>query len=515
MRCQRAQQQLMAYHDEELSKGAGKRLEKHLKACTECSQLLENLRLADHHASSFEGVNQMVGVPDMPPPEDGYWKNFTARVMDRVEEDAATRAPYRTSRQRKWNLNIPRMAPAFSIALVIVVAVGVLYRAGDLVPVPKTVDPVKQTTRDIESIDVPPDISIDNRQPDQKEFFNKARDEGDRGDGAPKVSSEDDLHKPASSAPVAVVDAATPAKLPAAADRERARADEEAVRTRKSIPEAAPVPEPKAIKEPEPDLAVKMREEREGSVANKKSQAAASTAVEVATDTDVPDTAKAQAVKDTSEPSLEPVLSMEAAMEPAELAQEEAGRISAEPVEEASSVISKAQGNVQGFSEKEDDSILAEVADKPEPAAPEEAHQETGEEKNEVARTLPDEEPEESISAVSRIQTPDSALSSRVTMPRSGSESPYRGPEEQLVHARSLADVRKFWESEQVLKDLLSQQPPAPIQEEASILLVKVLSSQNRIGEAQQALDDAKGKFPANDMIQTYELKPIEGKPVQ
>ena len=84
---------------------------------------------------------------------------------------------------------------------------------------------------------------------------------------------------------------------------------------------------------------------------------------------------------------------------------------------------------------------------------------------------------------------------------------PYRGPEDQLIHARNLADVRKFWESEQVLKDLLSQRPPSPIQAEASILLVKVLSNQNRIGEAQQVLDNARKQFPASEMIQTFDLK--------
>ncbi len=87
----------------------------------------------------------------------------------------------------------------------------------------------------------------------------------------------------------------------------------------------------------------------------------------------------------------------------------------------------------------------------------------------------------------------------------------YRGPEDQLTHARNLADVRKFWESEQVLKDLLSQRPPSPIQEEASVLLVKVLSGQNRIKEAQQVLDDAREQYPASEMIQTFDLKQ-EGK---
>ena len=80
MRCQRAQQRLMAYHDEELSQGASRRLEKHLESCAECSRLLDNLRTADHYISGSEGVNQMVGVPDMPLPDDSYWASFTHSV---------------------------------------------------------------------------------------------------------------------------------------------------------------------------------------------------------------------------------------------------------------------------------------------------------------------------------------------------------------------------------------------------------------------------------------------------
>jgi hypothetical protein len=110
----------------------------------------------------------------------------------------------------------------------------------------------------------------------------------------------------------------------------------------------------------------------------------------------------------------------------------------------------------------------------------------------------------------------DRAASVEEPEPRSSTGNTlYRGPQDQLIHARNLADVRKFWESEQVLKDLLSQTPPASIQEEASLLLVKVLSNQNRVTEAQRILDSAKGQFPASEMIQTFELEPEGDRPVQ
>jgi predicted Zn-dependent protease len=109
----------------------------------------------------------------------------------------------------------------------------------------------------------------------------------------------------------------------------------------------------------------------------------------------------------------------------------------------------------------------------------------------------------------------EDAVSTTVSEPRlSAVNTLYRGPQDQLTHARNLAEVRKFWESEQVLKDLLSQSPPSPIQEEASLLLVKVLNNQNRAAEAQRALDSAKEQFPASEMIQTYELGSNGDKPI-
>jgi predicted Zn-dependent protease len=82
----------------------------------------------------------------------------------------------------------------------------------------------------------------------------------------------------------------------------------------------------------------------------------------------------------------------------------------------------------------------------------------------------------------------------------------YREPREQLEHARRLAEVRKYWESEQILKDLISRKPPPPVFEEASVLMVDVLSNQNRIVEAQQFLDEAKLQFPSSDLVQQYRL---------
>jgi hypothetical protein len=141
---------------------------------------------------------------------------------------------------------------------------------------------------------------------------------------------------------------------------------------------------------------------------------------------------------------------------------------------------------------------------------------ETEQQQNEPELFAPAELSEESRTDVSGTRTQESAAPARETRQNFASrQPPYRGPEDQLIHARNLAEVRKFWESEQVLKDLLSQRLPLPIQEEASILLVKVLANQNRIEEARQVLDDARVEFPASEMIQTFELDQEGKRPVQ
>jgi hypothetical protein len=77
----------------------------------------------------------------------------------------------------------------------------------------------------------------------------------------------------------------------------------------------------------------------------------------------------------------------------------------------------------------------------------------------------------------------------------------------QLAFARKLADEGRQLESEKVLDDLLARDPDLPVQEEASLLLISLLASQNRLPEARQVLDEARRQFPANMMIQNYKLE--------
>lgn len=490
MRCQRAQQRLMAYHDGELSPGARRRVEKHLESCDECSQLLERLRLADHHASSVAGVNDMVGVPGMPLPEDRYWESFTARVLDRVEEDAATRAPERRKPRRSWGLIIPRMAPAFSIALVVVVAAGVLMKIGDPMLVPK--DPVVILGSAQEKDAPVTDREVSHGEPDRGEKVYYA----DTPDEEPRRASVEETHE--------IDDAYRPA--------------------------------PATVLEPEPEQTAALKEMEVDTSALKKREAVAAPEVEVETDEDGAEAAPGPEAGDALSRKAaagKPLPSAPAKMDGGEVvlgyadkAAPVTGDAGLDPIEgrddlaQEKTMVPPAEPSVLQVTAgaEMDNNVMVtgsasmaadrEEADSPVPDALVGTLEEPDEQRDDVALFAPGEPSEESKGTVSGMK----AL--RSSMPAEGAKQTfasrahlYRGPEDQLLHAENLADVRKFWESEQVLKDLLSQRPPFPIQEEASILLVKVLSSQNRFGEAQQVLDDARGQFPASEMIQTFDLK--------
>ena len=523
MKCQRAQQKLMAYHDSELSPGAGRRLEKHLDTCDECSRLLEKLRLADEHASSAVGVDDMTGLPGGPPPEDKYWESFTARVLDKVEEDAATRAPERHKPRRSWDLFIPRMTPAFSIALVVVVAAGLLIQMGGPTQVAKapvaTMEPVTEKAVPVAG---GKDETPEARRGDVQYSEGPAVAETSP-DTVEKIRTDADDYRP------------EPAALPE--------------------PEVASTPEPEAAKSPEEvgegalDLKKKAIPAAQG--AERKGEEA-DTLIAAGTETE----AAAPPDIDSDEGEATPVQTPE--REPEDEIQETIGRLErAEqetPSPEATMEDPTAQAAVNAVPEaarrdaqaqesgvvppvepgqlaepgsvKMDDDVVvaktmpAEVdrsaLSAPAPVVAARPVSETELQQNEPELFAPAEPSEESRTDVSGTRTPESAPPAGETSQTFASrQPPYRGPEDQLIHARNLAEVRKFWESEQVLKDLLSQRLPLPIQEEASILLVKVLANQNRIGEARQVLDDARVEFPASEMIQTFDLDQEGKRPVQ
>jgi hypothetical protein len=501
MRCQRAQQRLMAYHDGELSPGAARRVEKHLELCTECGPLLERLRLADHHAGSKVDLNGVAGVPGMVPPDERYWESFTARVLDRVEEDAATRAPATHKPRRSWNFTIPRMAPAFSIALVVVVAAGVLIKTGDPVPVPKaTVTQMKSATEEDVTAG---DGEVSRARPEPVVGFSK---EEPSPYSVEKTGENGDNLR------------STPEPEPAMKKREASAAPGVGAETEGAGIDIAPGPatqEPfsKETKAQDPLPSVPAAVDVDGNLVT--IEEVSKVAPEVPVESKLDQANIPQIESETSQAEEKPLdvpsdmdADLNASVGKDDQVHEEAAILKTAPA---------VQADTADTMMDEDGSVTlsppAAAALRENPSEEAEALVQTSEEpdeqKVEVALTAPGEVKD----TMSGVKAQDSSVSPGETRNAFVSRQPYRGPEDQLLHARNLADVRKFWESEQVLKDLLSQRPPSPLQAEASILLVKVLSSQNRIGEAQQVLDDARVQFPASEMIQTFDLKSEGVKP--
>ncbi|MDF1525113.1 MAG: zf-HC2 domain-containing protein [bacterium] len=525
MRCQRAQQRLMAYHDGDLSRGAARRVEKHLESCTECGPLLERLRLADHHAGSAVDPKGMAGVPGMVPPDDRYWESFTARVLDRVEEDAATRAPESHKPRRNWNFIIPRMAPAFSIALVVLVAVGVLIKIDDPIPVPKApVTYMESAPEKPENVTTlgEKELSLEKRDSfadsSGEEPSGTLVEETRENDGAFRstaASVSEPEPKPEKIAALEILEE----KAPVLKKGEALATPDVGVETPGAVTEAAPAPVVQEVlsqKTKDQEAVPSVPATMEGDVASIGEVEKADLQVPMESKLDqtgvsIVETEMSQAA---GEPLTAPMvresdlnnsagrdgqLEEMAAVSQAEppLPSETAGIIANEDVGAPS-------GSLTAAALKEAPSLASDV--------PVQTLETLGEQKEAVALSIPgapaEESPtEDSKVAASGVKPQDSSVSSGETRNTFVSRQHYRGPEDQLIHARSLAEVRKFWESEQVLKDLLSQRPPSPLQVEASILLVKVLSSLNRTGEAQQILDDARAQFPASEMIQTFDLK--------
>jgi len=116
MRCKGVRKKLMAYHDEEVSQGVREKISRHLMTCPSCSRALDVLKEGDRAAG-------MGSVPD-PGPE--YWASFNQRVMKKIQEGSGVYD--RKEEPVRRGFSPVRLAPALSIALVVVVAAGVLMK---------------------------------------------------------------------------------------------------------------------------------------------------------------------------------------------------------------------------------------------------------------------------------------------------------------------------------------------------------------------------------------------------
>jgi len=460
-------------------------------------------------------VNTMVGVPDMPPVGDKYWESFTARVLDSVEEDAATRAPEVHRSRRTWNIPIPRMAPAFSIALVVVVAAGILMRIGNPVSVPERPVSVFEPVEDGAGRDMDETTGDAELTGVERKDINDVK-EGEMPTGVAGSSQADVAEESSRRLEPAPEVAVTKTKgPPVAVAKKESRAS----------PEVLAAADEALKKKVEPTVS----ETRKLATTKPTASDTASSARTLVPRPE-PETRQAEPSpaldKADVEPAREEQASIKVPVNGDEVKADDRQVAVPSPTQQESPTIQEeAVGSVPSVSTtvvvtsmEANADISDEVSARaPAPAAAMSMEQEQpGEPGEEVASKAPVSQPEIPEETEAEPATSEFEASAEEPGPRStAANTLYRGPQDLLTHARNLAEVRKFWESEQVLKDLLSQAPPSPIQEEASLLLVKVLNDQNRVAEAQRVLDDIKGQFPANGTIQTFELETGGKKPVQ
>jgi hypothetical protein len=118
MRCPSVRRKLMAYHDRELGQRTREKLRKHLARCPTCSGLLDFLEKGDDAAGT-------AGFPD---PGRAYWDTFTDRVMDKVRMEARINPSAARRPRARGRFSPLRLAPAFSVALMVLVTVGILMK---------------------------------------------------------------------------------------------------------------------------------------------------------------------------------------------------------------------------------------------------------------------------------------------------------------------------------------------------------------------------------------------------
>jgi len=118
MRCGKVRKRLMAYHDGELKGFWAASVARHLKSCPECARLLKAMERADEIAQSASA----------PAPDPTYWETFNGRVMEKVAGEISPDGRQPAGSPPRFRLSPLRLAPALSMALVVVVAAGVLLK---------------------------------------------------------------------------------------------------------------------------------------------------------------------------------------------------------------------------------------------------------------------------------------------------------------------------------------------------------------------------------------------------
>lgn len=122
MRCGKARKNLTAYIDGELDGRALEPLKAHLDDCPECRAVAAELKTT---SGILSGLTELEPSP-------GFDATFWARIKEEKIRKAAQEAE-REERRRAWLgvLGVPALRPALAAAVVVLVAVGLIYhRAG-------------------------------------------------------------------------------------------------------------------------------------------------------------------------------------------------------------------------------------------------------------------------------------------------------------------------------------------------------------------------------------------------
>jgi len=419
MRCSRIRKRLMAYHDGELTKAWSRRVDQHILSCAVCDKTLQGLEAAD----------QGVAVPD---PGSEYWDVFTARIMDRVKDDPLDLPAQIKPKASKRSFQVKRLAPAFSLALVVVVAAGLLMEIrGPIVPRQKMLTVQKQAV-DADAVVNGAQSAGRDQSPAYSQYEKKA---------APRMYDEIRQSETETAGDAVTVTGSMSREV-------IIPVPEETTRLRKSD----------AMEKKDRGQADEIASMDKAAIKGKNEEAEAASGI------DEP------AVSSSMEPQKAETLPAPAAR----------------PAPSRSEVL-----------------VLSEAAlpddDAPEPVTTQMKAQRKYRLAGEYNGTLEGDSAREPEAEFSDDRYEKETFRSM------------------MFKAESLSREGRQADSEKILKDLLSQSPPSPIQEEATILLVKVLQYQDRIGEARRLLTEAQSVYPENEMVQQFRLDeaPADLKPSQ
>lgn len=116
MNCDKCQDLLSEFADNELSSRESSEISLHLESCTECKEMLEDLRIL------LEACRIDIPVEDQTPNSDAIWSG----IRDDISTEANNRQKKAEKKARRvWKLSVPQLAGAF--ASIAILAIGFTF----------------------------------------------------------------------------------------------------------------------------------------------------------------------------------------------------------------------------------------------------------------------------------------------------------------------------------------------------------------------------------------------------